>query len=97
MSFVKQAIGKRSNHSIEGRRGRMMKIQSIYDFLEDSDEAEMIMNLSSYNPKIVKFGRTIKEREKSFLFQDFMNGRVSGDPTEYMKAKHFTTPEEFNA
>lgn len=86
LEYVKKTVGKRSNHSIEDRNGDKVKISSIYDFLKDGGEQEVVADVSGLRPKIIEFKTSVKHIPKRKVFYDVMSGKLSrNNISEYVE------------
>lgn len=78
MAEVRTAVGKRANHSIEDRYGNPKRIEQVLRFLDANDEQEIIADVSGLTPKVLRFGRSVRERERLHLLHDVLRG--ANDP-----------------
>jgi len=89
LDFVKQSVGKRTNHSIEDRYGEKVRIAKLLQAIEEMDEQEIVADLNGLKPNVLTFETNLIGNEKLALFREFMNGRVDlSDVAGWRKANH---------
>jgi len=82
LHFVKQAIGKRTNHRIEDRHGELIKIQKVLDFLEEAPEKEIIADVTGLTPKVLRCAANSSGGIKLWAFRDHALGHPSNSEWE---------------
>lgn len=89
LDFVKQSVGKRTNHSIEDRYGEPMKIAKVLQAIEQMDEQEIVADLNGLTPKVVQFDTSLIGNEKLEVFREFMRGNIDMSDVEGWCEKNY--------
>jgi hypothetical protein len=95
LEFVKQGIGKRTNHNIEDRYGEKRQIAKLLRAVEEMDEQEIVADLNGLTPKVIMFESNLIGGEKKAVFREFMRGTLDlSDPAGWAKKNRISFLDE---